>query len=438
MPRWFTPGLALLAGGVAALATGAGAPSIVAFAGVLIAVLLAGSVARRWFDEDAPEPVARAAAPEPAGDMLPPGFGRVLLETLPPLLIISRSGRVTYANRAAHSALPRIQTGAHYAHTIRAPAFVEAVAATLVDGAERIVPFTAYEGSERSLEARIALLSQATGPGAEPQVVVLIEDRTRVHRAEMLRSDFIANASHELRTPLASIIGYIETLQHHARDDSEARERFLAIMAREAGRMQRLVDDLMSLSRIELSEHVRPVEEWSLNSIAVESASAALPVAAAQGVDLRIEVEPGGAMVVGDRDQLAQVFGNLIDNAMKYGGPGSTVRVRAAPPNASQPNRCGVAVEDTGPGIAREHLHRLTERFYRVNVSSSRNKGGTGLGLAIVKHILNRHRGRLEIASTPGEGSRFTVWLPCAAEAEEAAAAESRQESVGSRIRSAG
>jgi two-component system phosphate regulon sensor histidine kinase PhoR len=183
-------------------------------------------------------------------------------------------------------------------------------------------------------------------------------------------------------------------------------------MAREAGRMQRLVNDLMSLSRIEMSEHVRPVEVWSLNRIVSECTSALLPIAGRQGVDLRVDLDPEACDVAGDRDQLAQVFTNLIDNAMKYGGPDCMVRVETAAPSKAHPNRHGITITDTGPGIPREHIHRLTERFYRVNVSHSRNKGGTGLGLAIVKHILNRHKGRLEIASTPGEGSSFTVWLP--------------------------
>jgi two-component system phosphate regulon sensor histidine kinase PhoR len=262
------------------------------------------------------------------------------------------------------------------------------------------------------LEARVGLLPPGDAFGPEVQGIVQIEDRTETRRSEQLRSDFIANASHELRTPLASIIGYIETLQNHARNDPEARERFLGIMAREAGRMQRLVDDLMSLSRIEMSEHVRPVEEWSLTQIAAESAAALQPVALHHGVMLEIEVAPGDARVLGDRDQLEQVFTNLIDNAMKYGGEGGTVRVMAAPASRAHPNRVGVTVADDGPGIPREHIHRLTERFYRVSAVSSRNKGGTGLGLAIVKHILNRHGGRLEIVSEPGKGSAFTVWLP--------------------------
>ena len=205
---------------------------------------------------------------------------------------------------------------------------------------------------------------------------------------------------------------YKRQLQHHARNDADARERFLSIMGREASRMQRLVEDLMSLSRIEMTEHLRPAEQWSLNRIAAESAAALLPVARRDDVTLAIDLSPRGALVLGDRDQLAQVFTNLIDNAMKYGGAGSTVRVSATPANRAHPNQHGITVEDSGPGIPREHIHRLTERFYRVSVASSRNKGGTGLGLAIVKHILNRHEGRLEIVSTPGKGSAFTVWLP--------------------------
>jgi two-component system phosphate regulon sensor histidine kinase PhoR len=187
--------------------------------------------------------------------------------------------------------------------------------------------------------------------------------------------------------------------------------------------MQRLVDDLMSLSRIEMSEHLRPAEACSLNRIAGEGAAALCAVARQLGVELEVELPADGAVVLGDRDQLTQVFVNLIDNAMKHGGAGTAVRVVRAAPSPAHPGRVGVTVEDSGPGIAREHLHRLTERFYRVSATSSRSKGGTGLGLAIVKHILNRHAGRLEIASTPGQGSAFTVWLPEARAVERPAAA---------------
>jgi two-component system phosphate regulon sensor histidine kinase PhoR len=409
---------------------------VLAFA---LAGLLAGAAALLLFAAPAvpvpePEP-APASEPEPVPEpvpaavgAMPSGFGRALVEKLPtPLLLVTPNGRLTYANPAAHRELPRIEIGGHFAHVIRAPEFVEAVGATLVDGEERRVRFTAHPGRERFFEARVSLLPPGTA-FPEARAIVQVEDQTDARRAEQLRSDFIANASHELRTPLASIIGYIETLQHHAKNDPDARERFLAIMGREASRMQRLVDDLMSLSRIEMTEHLRPAEAWSLNRIAAESAAALLPVASRDGVTLEIDLAARGARVLGDRDQLAQVFTNLIDNAMKYGGPGATVRVFATPASRAHPNQHGITVADDGPGIPREHVHRLTERFYRVSIASSRNKGGTGLGLAIVKHILNRHEGRLVIVSTAGKGSAFTVWLPAAG--KEAPAAGEREEAA--------
>jgi two-component system, OmpR family, phosphate regulon sensor histidine kinase PhoR len=411
MPNRYHIGLAVLVGLLLAAAVGLRLPPPLAFVFGAVLTFLALALARSREQAEA----ARSEEPAP----MPSGFGRALVEKLPtPLLILSRTGRVAYANPAAHQALPTLQLDAHYANVLRAPAFVEAVAATLVDGGDRRVNFTAHPGRERAFEARVALLPPGAAFGPEELAIVQIEDRTEARRAESLRSDFIANASHELRTPLAAVIGYIETLQHHARDDAEARERFLAIMAREAGRMQRLVDDLMSLSRIEMTEHLRPDEECSLAEIAGDSATVLMPVALQLGVTLEADLPGEGGLVLGDRDQLAQVFTNLIDNAMRYGGAGTTVRVRALGPDKAHPSRVGIAVEDDGPGIEREHLHRLTERFYRVSPASSRNKGGTGLGLAIVKHILNRHHGRLEIASAPGRGSVFTVWLPAAAGAE--------------------
>jgi two-component system phosphate regulon sensor histidine kinase PhoR len=411
---WFytllAAGLGVAAAALAALPL---SPVVAFFAGVLVALFAVRVIRDAAPDEGGAADEAASLSAPVAPVPMPSDFGRALIEKLPtPLLVITRTGRVSYANTAARNALPRLQPESHFSSLIRAPVFVEAVTATLSDGAERWVRFSAHQGRERFYEARVGLLPPGGAFGPEALAIVQVEDRTETQRAEQLRSDFIANASHELRTPLSSIIGYIETLQNHARKDPEARERFLGIMAREAGRMQRLVDDLMSLSRIEMTEHVRPVEEWSLNQIAAESATALLPVAAQQGVTLKVEVPVTGARVLGDRDQLAQVFTNLIDNAMKYAGKGATVRVLAAEPSKAHPSRQGVTVADDGPGIPREHVHRLTERFYRVSVTASRNKGGTGLGLAIAKHILNRHEGRLEISSKEGEGSAFTVWLP--------------------------
>jgi two-component system phosphate regulon sensor histidine kinase PhoR len=428
--KWSTPALAAAAGALMAGSAALPVAPVLAFAVGVVAVLAAAHFLRGRV----PAPAPAADPPErlPAPAQPPVGFGRALVEKLPsPVMIVARNGRVAYANSAAHEALPRLQSGVHFANLIRTPAFVEAVTATLGDGAERRLQFSTHEGQERHFEARVGLLPAEGAFGPEAQVIVQIEDRTRARRAEELRTDFIANASHELRTPLASIIGYIETLQNHARNDPEARERFLEIMAREAGRMQRLVDDLMSLSRIEMSEHLRPDEECSLNRIALDAASAFLPLAARQGVTLAIDLPDDGAIVRGDRDQLAQVFANLVDNAVKYGGRGATVRVRAAPPDKAHPGRWGVVVEDTGPGIPREHIHRLTERFYRVNKPASRSSGGTGLGLAIVKHILNRHGGRLEIASTEGKGSSFAVWLPQAEAARASPSGEPASAPIG-------
>lgn len=338
---------------------------------------------------------------------LPTGFGRAMLEQMPlPLLIISPRGRVVYGNRAAHELLPNLSNGEHFANLFRVPAFVEAVNGALAGKNTRKVAFKGGKTGEVYYEARIGLLPAGSEFGRKVQAIVQIEDRTQDRRVEKMRSDFVANASHELRTPLASILGYIETLQGHAKDDPAARDEFLKIMAKQAGRMQRLVDDLMSLSRIELNEHIRPQDPCALHDVALEAVAALLPIQKKRNVVLECALDAGGPIVAGDRDQLNQVLVNLIDNAMKYGG--ETVKVYAV----EEADRVGITIEDQGEGIAPKHLDRLTERFYRVNATQSRNKGGTGLGLAIVKHIVNRHGGELQIESTLGEGSKFTVWLP--------------------------
>ncbi|UPG74311.1 ATP-binding protein [Roseomonas gilardii subsp. gilardii] len=222
-----------------------------------------------------------------------------------------------------------------------------------------------------------------------------------------MRADFVANASHELRTPLASLIGFIETLRGPAEDDAEARHHFLGIMAEQAERMRRLIDDLLGLTRIEISEHQPPAGQVDLAVLARAETEALAPILALRKTRLRLELEPALARPA-DQDQLAQVLRNLVENAVRYGREGGEVRVATGTAEGG----VFLRVSDDGPGIAREHIPRLTERFYRVDKGRSRHVGGTGLGLAIVKHVVNRHRGRLAIESVVGEGASFRVWLP--------------------------
>jgi two-component system phosphate regulon sensor histidine kinase PhoR len=253
------------------------------------------------------------------------------------------------------------------------------------------------------------------------RIVLLLSDRTRERAVERMRADFVANASHELRTPLASLIGFIETLRGPAHDDAEARMRFLGIMAEQSERMRRLIDDLLGLSRIEITEHQPPTGEVDLAALAAAEAEAMAPILAQRRTRLETALEPDSIASPADAEQLAQVLRNLLENAARYGREGGTIRLavaRAAPGGegaaARWPSRPGVVlrVVDDGPGIARQHIPRLTERFYRVDRGRSRNAGGTGLGLAIVKHIVNRHRGQLAIESEEGAGATFSVWLP--------------------------
>jgi two-component system phosphate regulon sensor histidine kinase PhoR len=230
-----------------------------------------------------------------------------------------------------------------------------------------------------------------------------------------MRADFVANASHELRTPLAALSGFIETLQGPAREDAKARERFLAIMQEQARRMARLIDDLLSLSRIELNAHRRPDTPVDLVPIVRQVIDGLQTLARDRGVTVNVETA-AALTVLGNRDELVRVFENLVENALKYGAAGKRVDITLALAAAAEGEpEARVSVRDYGPGIAPEHLPRLTERFYRVDVRESRAQGGTGLGLALVKHILNRHRGRLSIESTPGAGATFIVHLPIAA-----------------------
>ncbi len=336
-----------------------------------------------------------------------------ILRALPlPAVLIGHDARIEVANEAAEALLGRAIAGRHYLTILRHPTLVDAVDAALRDGqACQISYVTSQASRDVTFRTTAAPLALENGQG----VLLSFEDITPLQEAGQIRRDFVANVSHELRTPLTALVGFIETLKGAARDDPAARERFLTIMEREASRMNRLVQDLLSLSRVEAAERMRPTDQVDIGRVALMVVASLRPLAAAQDTKVETDALDTGELVQGDADQLAQVFTNLIENALKYGRRGGLVRVglerRSHEPMLRGP-AVVVAVTDDGDGIDAVHIARLTERFYRVDNHRSRELGGTGLGLAIVKHIVNRHRGRLKIESTVGEGSRFEVQLP--------------------------
>ena len=342
---------------------------------------------------------------------------RVIAEALPdPTILLNAAGQVLYCNAPARGLFASLREGSHISSVIRTPEFLDAVSAAPLRGRAVTVTYAERVPVGRRMAATVAPLTRGSEPDSD--ILVLLRDLTEVERINQMRADFIANASHELRTPLASLRGFIETLQGTAKDDPKARERFLAIMAEQASRMTRLIDALLSLSRVEMNAHVPPSGRVDLNDVLDHVRDTLEPLARDSGGRLRVGRFPRPAIVRADRDELVQVFQNLVQNAFRYGVKGGQIRLepRQAPPVGRQLGRYVISVIDQGPGIAPEHLPRLTERFYRIDVTASREKGGTGLGLAIVKHILNRHRGELAIASQPGKGSTFTVLLDPARE----------------------
>ncbi len=351
------------------------------------------------------------------------------LDALPePLLLLNAERKIVRANQAANALLGDDGLGRDIATSLRNPALIAAIEQTIGGGGSYDIEFTLQAPVERTFAARIEQLPESSNDGAA--VLLALVDLTAVRRTDQMRADFVANASHEIRTPLTTLVGFIETLRGSARDDPEARERFLAIMDQHAKRMTRLVEDLLSLSRIEMNEHTPPTEEVPLPSLLTHVRNTLAWQAERRDVSVTIDAEDTLPPVIGDGDELTQVFLNLVDNAIKYGDAHSTVTVRArrvteAPGAASwrvsEDGAVAVSIADRSVGIPREHLPRLTERFYRVDKARSRELGGTGLGLAIVKHIVNRHRGALAIDSIPDEGSTFTVYLRPASGAREAA-----------------
>ena len=331
-----------------------------------------------------------------------------LIEAFPdPVAIVGADSRLAAANAPMREIVSGLRVGDLLALALRSPDVLDAIGRVLGGS-----PLENGVWRERAPVERVFAISvRALTSDAGRQAVITLRDLTESSRVERMRADFIANASHELRTPLASVLGFIETLQGAAKDDGAARGRFLSIMRDQAKRMSRLIEDLLSLSRIEQNEHLRPVENVDLVNIVGHVVDTLTPMARELGVDIAIG-GPAELIVRGDRDELLRVAENLIENAVKYGarddGEPASVEVELG----SDDREAFFGVRDHGPGIAAEHLPRLTERFYRVDAGASRAKGGTGLGLAIVKHIAARHRGRLSIQSKPGDGALFRFSLP--------------------------
>lgn len=332
-----------------------------------------------------------------------------VIDALPvPVLLIGPDERVRAANPPLGAILGPDMVGKHYITALRQPAIIEAIAKVRQSGGRLVSRFAGRDGDKDTVY-RVSLAK------ADGDIVLSFEDQTAAEEAGKMRRDFVANVSHELRTPLTALLGFIETLGGAARDDAAARERFLNIMSNEANRMTRLVDDLLSLSRVEEDERVRPREHVDLRALLSSVIKGLEPQAEAAGVAVTLTGDGHHEMVPGDGGQLVQVFTNLVENGIKYGADGRAVTLTLSAPEHHPRLRAEgvqISVVDQGEGIASHHLARLTERFYRVDNHRSREVGGTGLGLAIVKHIVNRHRGRLVIESEQGEGTTVSVFLP--------------------------
>jgi two-component system, OmpR family, phosphate regulon sensor histidine kinase PhoR len=375
-----------------------------------VILVLAARLASRATEEDGQlaRPVAVA---ERAGEPLE----AVIAGVPDPVIALDRNGRVLTVNESARSLAPALRLGEPVSLALRMPELIEAIGRAYATGDEQRVEYSERVPLDRWFEVIVKPVRRDPKLRMPDLVLMTFHDLTPLRRVEEMRADFVANASHELRTPLAALSGFIETLQGSARDDAKARERFLPIMQEQARRMARLIDDLLSLSRIELNAHRRPDTPVDLVPIVRQVADGLQTLARDRGVTVHVDAA-NAVRVPGDRDELVRVFENLVENALKYGASGKRVDIglsEGESPEGEQEAR--ISVRDYGPGIAPEHVPRLTERFYRVDVRESRAQGGTGLGLALVKHILNRHHGRLLIESMPGAGATFTVYLPLVA-----------------------
>ncbi len=364
---------------------------------------------------------ARSSEAEPRVDPVDAAVVRSLVAGLPdPSVLLDRSGRVLHFNPAAAELAPALRRGELAQSALRSPEIIATLRQALAANKPQRTNYVDHVPIDRWMELVVTPIPVPTSFGnSDTCMLMTFHDQTPLRRVEEMRVDFVANASHELRTPLAALSGFIDTLQGPAKEDAGARERFLGIMRTQATRMARLIDDLLSLSRIELSAHVRPSDPIDLTPLLRQVVDGLEPLAHERGVVVSVDIPDLPMVVPGDRDELLRLFENLIENGLKYGAAGGKVDVALTDVPASDGlKEVRVMVKDYGPGIAPEHLPRLTERFYRVDVGDSRAQGGTGLGLSLVKHIVNRHRGRLMIESVPGQGATFTAILPRSAATE--------------------
>ena len=414
-----------------------------AFAGATLVV--AASTLIGWIGASSIRQYEDATSPRRTDELNREPPYAAMVDALPdPVLLVTglepddpTGRRYVLANQAAREVLNLTQETGMLVTAIRDPDVLEAVDEALFGQVAATALYDLGGTQGRVLKAFAQPLGG--GDGELRTAVLVLRDETDIRRAERTRADFLANASHELRTPLASLSGFIETLRGHARTDDAAREKFLGIMQTQAERMSRLIDDLLSLSRIELNEHIAPAGAMDLALAVMDVLDSLGPLAREGGVTLKSDIPAiGQAITIGDRDQLVQVIQNLVDNALKYTPPEGVVtislrmdlsaveavvpamedsaRLSLLTPDHGTTRYLVLQVTDSGPGLAREHLPRLTERFYRVEGQKSGARPGTGLGLAIVKHIINRHRGGLAVESVEGRGARFTAYVPMASQ----------------------
>jgi two-component system phosphate regulon sensor histidine kinase PhoR len=339
----------------------------------------------------------------------------VLIKEFPdPAILTDGLTRVLAFNSPAFYLLNNLKRDELISSATRDSNLLRAIENTVEKRAKTSVNITLGTSSGKNIEATIIPIQPELAREIKPKIFIHIRDMSEQERLAKTRMAFIANASHELRTPLASMSGFIETLQTTAREDVRAREEFLGIMAEQAQRMTRLINDLLSLSRLEMNAAPLPDMKVDITATVNSVIDALGPLAEENGVKIKTRGLTEPLHASGDKDELVQAFQNIIINAIRYGAKGGKIIVKAARTPATEENLryVSISVTDFGPGIDKKHLPRLTERFYRIDKVDSRAKGGTGLGLAIAKHAIERHRGKLKIHSKPGHGATFTITLP--------------------------